>query len=40
MNFKLKHGADALFGKMDARKVTEVIDPDRRSVLAKRFWIV
>ena len=40
VNFKLKRGADALFEKMDARKLDEVIDPERKSVLAKRFWIV
>jgi hypothetical protein len=40
MNFKLENGADALLEKLAKRGVTEVIDPKRRSVLAKRFWIV
>jgi hypothetical protein len=40
MSYKLEHGAEALFEKLDARKVSEVLDPKRRSVLAKRFWIV
>lgn len=40
MEFKLEHGADALFDKMAARKVSEIVDPKRRSVLARRFWIV
>jgi hypothetical protein len=40
MRFKLEHLSEALFEKMDARDVGEVIDPNRRSVLAKRFWLV
>jgi hypothetical protein len=40
MNFKLEQGSDALFAKLDDRKVDEVFDIGRRSVLAKRFWVV
>ena len=40
MNFKLEHGSDALFAKLDDRAVDELLDPSRRSVLAKRFWLV
>jgi hypothetical protein len=40
MSFKLEHGSDALFEKLDEREVDEVFDIHRRSVLAKRFWVV
>ena len=40
MRYKLEHGYEALFDKMHERKLSELIDPKRRSVLAKRFWIV
>lgn len=40
MAYKLEHHAEALFEKLEAREVEEVIDPKRRSVLAKRFWVV
>jgi hypothetical protein len=40
MRFKLEHGAEALLEKMEARELTELFDPQRRSVLAKRFWLV
>ena len=40
MNYKLEHGAEALFEKLDGRKVSEVLDPKRPSVLGKRFWVV
>jgi hypothetical protein len=38
-SFKLEHGAEAMFEKMNAKGLTELIDPERRSVLAKRFWL-
>jgi hypothetical protein len=40
MNFKLEQGSDALFEKLDDRHVDELFDIHRRSVLAKRFWVV
>jgi hypothetical protein len=40
MNFKLEHGSDALFEKLAERHVDELFDLRRRSVLAKRFWVV
>ena len=40
MAFKLEHGSEALFKKLDQRHVTELFDVGRRSVLAKRFWVV
>jgi hypothetical protein len=40
MQFKLEHGSEALFEKLDQRGVRELIDVKRRSVLAKRFWVV
>lgn len=40
MRFKLEHGYEKLFDKFEERKQTELIDPKRRSVLAKRFWVV
>ncbi|HEX2873264.1 MAG TPA: suppressor of fused domain protein [Polyangiaceae bacterium] len=40
MNYKLEHGSDALFAKLDERSVDELFDVTRRSVLAKRFWLV
>jgi len=40
MQFKLEHGSEALFERLDERQVDECIDVDRRSVLAKRFWVV
>lgn len=40
MDFKLQHGSDALFQKLDEREVEELVDVKRRSVLAKRFWLV
>lgn len=40
MDYKLSNGADELFAKMEARKVSEVIDPGRRSCLKKRFWLI
>jgi hypothetical protein len=40
MRYKLEHGYEGLFAKMEERKLSELIDPKRRSVLAKRFWIV
>ncbi len=40
MQFKLEHGSDALFEKLDEREVDELLDVNRRSVLAKRFWVV
>jgi hypothetical protein len=40
MKFKLEHGAEALLERFDARQITELIDPSRRSALAKRFWLV
>jgi hypothetical protein len=40
MNFKLEHGSSALFEKLDERQVDELFDIQRRSVLAKRFWVV
>lgn len=40
MSYKLEHGFQKLFEKLEARKVTEVLDLKRRSVLAKRFWVV
>jgi hypothetical protein len=40
MRYKLEHGYEKLFEKLEERKLTELIDPKRRSVLAKRFWIV
>jgi hypothetical protein len=40
MGYKLEHGYEKLFEKMAERSLTELIDPTRRSVLAKRFWIV
>jgi hypothetical protein len=38
--FKLEHGSEALFEKLEERNVGECLDVSRRSVLAKRFWIV
>jgi hypothetical protein len=40
MAFKLEHGSEALFEKLEQRQVTELFDVGRRSVLAKRFWVV
>lgn len=40
MLYKLEHGYEKLFEKLEERKLTELIDPKRRSVLAKRFWVV
>jgi len=40
MDFKLANGSDALMQKMADRKVSMVIDPERRSCLKKRFWVV
>jgi hypothetical protein len=40
MRYKLEHGYEKLFEKLEERKLTELIDPKRRSVLAKRFWVV
>lgn len=40
MRYKLEHGYEKLFEKMEERELTELIDPKRRSLLAKRFWIV
>ena len=40
MQFKLERGSEALFEKLDERHVDECIDVGRRSVLAKRFWLV
>jgi Suppressor of fused protein (SUFU) len=40
MQFKLEHGSEALFEKLDERHVEESVDVNRRSVLAKRFWVV
>jgi len=40
MQFKLEQGSDALFDKLDERQVDELLDLNRRSVLAKRFWVV
>ena len=40
MAFKLEQGSDALFEKLDERDVSELVDVKRRSVLAKRFWVV
>jgi Suppressor of fused protein (SUFU) len=40
MRFKLEHASEALFEKLSARGVGEVIDPARRSALGKRFWVV
>jgi hypothetical protein len=40
MNFKLEQGSSALFEKLDEREVDELFDIQRRSVLAKRFWVV
>jgi hypothetical protein len=40
MRYKLEHGYEKLFEKMEGRKLSELIDPKRRSVLANRFWVV
>jgi hypothetical protein len=40
MRYKLEHTSEPLFEKLGARDVGEVIDPKRRSVLSKRFWLV
>jgi hypothetical protein len=40
MRYKLQHGYEGLFGKMEDRKLNELLEPQRRSVLAKRFWVV
>jgi len=40
MRFKLERGSESLFEKLDQRGVGELIDVKRRSVLAKRFWVV
>ncbi len=40
MRFKLEQHAEALFEKLAARQVSEVVDAKRRSALSKRFWIV
>ena len=40
MRYKLEHGYEKLFEKMAERKLSELIDPQRRSLLAKRFWVV
>ena len=38
MDFKLSNGADALMKKFIEAGVTELVDPDRQSVLAKKPW--
>lgn len=38
MEFKLKHGGTALMELFERAKYTELIDPARRSVLAKPWW--
>lgn len=38
--YKLQHGSQALFEKLAARGVGQCVDVARRSVLAKRFWVV
>ncbi|MFC0213715.1 suppressor of fused domain protein [Paenibacillus chartarius] len=38
MAFKLKHGADKLFEKLDRAGISELLDPQRKCVLRKRFW--
>ena len=40
MQFKLEHGSDALFEKLDERQVDELFELQRRSVLANRLWVV
>jgi Suppressor of fused protein (SUFU) len=40
MRYKLEHGFEKLFERMAERQLTELVDPGRRSVLAKRFWVV
>lgn len=36
--FKLKHGYDKLMNRLFAHDVTDVIDPNRRSSIAERWW--
>jgi hypothetical protein len=37
MEFKLKHGAEALFERFDAANVTELVDINRKNVVKKKF---
>lgn len=39
MDFKLKHGAQALGDKLDAAQVYDVFDVKRKNVCKKRFWL-
>ena len=38
MNFKLKHGAEALLEKFEQNGVTEVVDIKRKNTCKKGFW--
>lgn len=39
MEYKLKHGGDALMDKLSKAGVTEKLDPHRKNVCKKSFWI-
>lgn len=38
LNYKLKHGSDALFDRLLKRGVSEILDPQRKSVIRKRLF--
>ncbi|WNR44355.1 suppressor of fused domain protein [Paenibacillus roseipurpureus] len=39
MDYKLKHGAEALFEKLDKARVTELLDPHRKNTCKKLFGL-
>lgn len=38
MSYKLDHGADSLFDRMDQQKINELVDIDRPSVCKRSLW--
>jgi hypothetical protein len=38
MNFKLARGVEPFLAKLEAARVTELIDVERRNTCKRRFW--
>ncbi|WP_284238203.1 suppressor of fused domain protein [Paenibacillus glycanilyticus] len=39
MNYKLKHGADAMLAKLEQAGVSQIVDPNRKNTCKKRFGL-